>query len=259
MRRPRRASHDSSVPGIAPTRSRRPFSTSYSWSSVVTSAPSTASAWPERYLVAEWTTRSAPLVSGTLAQGSGEGVVDDDVRADVVRGRRDRLDVGDLQGRVRRGLEPDQRRVVAGLHDRVGVGDVDQPGGEPAARLEVGQLHDGAVVRVPRCDHGRALADQVEHRGDGRQAGGERQAAATLERAERLLERGPGRVAVAAVLQVAGRDVRRGHRDRCVQRGVRDVLRTAGRDGGGGGGPRAVAHGPRVRREPAPPPVGSAR
>ncbi len=179
-----------------------------------------------------------------LPERGGEGVVDHDVGAGVVGRRRDGLDVGDLEGRVGGRLEPHQGGVVTGLHDRVRVGDVDQPGRRPAAGLEVGQLHDGAVVGVPRCDHDRALPDQVEHGRDARQSRGEGQAPAALERAQRLLERRPGGVAVAAVLQLAGRDVRRRHRDRHVQRRIRSVLGPPGGDGGGGGGPgTALAHG----------------
>ena len=55
-------------PGIAPIRSRRPLSTSYSSSSRVTSAPSSTSLCPARYLVAECTTRSAPSVERLLQQ-----------------------------------------------------------------------------------------------------------------------------------------------------------------------------------------------
>ena len=94
---------------------------------------------------------------------------------------------------------------------------------------------EGAVVGVPRGDDLVAERDQVEHGGDRGHARGVGQAAAALERAERVLEGGPGRVAVAAVLEVPAGDVRRGHGDRRVQRLVRLVRRTAGVHGGGRG------------------------
>ena len=171
------------------------------------------------------------VLERALQQGSGEGVVDDDVGAGLVRGGGDRRDVGDLEGRVGRRLEPDQRGVGAGRDDGVGVGDVDELGLQPAAGLEVGELHDRAGVGVPGDDDRAVGADEVEHRRHRRQAGGEGQAAAALQRAEGVLERGPGRVAVAAVLHVAAGDVGRGHRDRRVERGVGRAVGATGRDG----------------------------
>ncbi len=176
-----------------------------------------------------------PEVEWPLQQGRGERVVHDDVRARVVRGRPDRRDVGDLECRVGRGLQPDQGRVGAGGHHGVGVGDVDQVRAQPFPGLEVGELHDRAVVGVPGGHHHAVASDQVEHRRHRRQTGGEREAAPALEGTERLLERLPGRVAVPAVLQLTAGDVRRRHRDRRVQRGVRDVLGAAGGDGDRGG------------------------
>ena len=102
-----------SVPGIAPSRSRRPLSTSYSWSSVVTRAPRTASLWPGEVLGRRVHDDVGAEGRAALAQGSGEGVVDDDVRAGLVGGGGDRRDVGDLERRVGRRLEPDQGGVVA--------------------------------------------------------------------------------------------------------------------------------------------------
>ena len=184
-----------------------------------------------------------------LQQGSGEGVVDGDVRPGLVGGGGDGLDVGDLERGVGRRLEPDQGGVVAGLDDGLGVGDVDELDLDPAAGLEVRQRHDRAAVGVARRDDLRAVADEVEHGRHGRHAGGEAQAAAALERAEGVLERGPGRVGVAAVLEVAAGDVGRGHRDRHVERCVRLVGRSAGGDGDGAGaqrGPGAADGGERV-------------
>ena len=88
---------------------------------------------------------------------------------------------------------------------------------------------------MPRRDHLGALAHQVEDRRDRGEPRRERQRPAALEVAERLLEGRPGRVAVAAVLHRPAGDVRRGHRQRLVQRVVRLVRRPAGghRDGGG--------------------------
>ena len=89
--------------------------------------------------------------------------------------------VDHLEGRVGRRLEPDEGGVVARCDQRLGIGDVDEPGLEPAAGLEVGELHDGAVVGVPGRDHGRALPDQVEQRRGHGEPAGEGQRAAALE------------------------------------------------------------------------------
>ena len=95
-----------------------------------------------------------------------------------------------------------------------------------------------AVVGVPRRHDGRAQPDEVEQRRDRREAGGEGQRAAALERAQRLLERRPGRVGVAAVLTVATGDVRRRERHRVVQRLVGLVGRAGRRDRDRGGSQR---------------------
>ena len=196
-------------------------------------------------LVAECTTMSASIDSGCWSRGvakvlSTTTYAPASCAAATIAGMSATSSAG-LVGR----LQPHQRGVVAGLHDGVGVGDVDQQRADAAARLQVGQLHDAAVVGVPRRDHGAALTDQVEDGRDRGEPGGERQAPPALEVAERLLERRPGRVAVAAVLRVAPGDVRRGHRQRHVQRVVRVVRGTPGRDRDGGGtvgrrGPRRL-------------------
>ena len=118
-----------------------------------------------------------------------EGVVDDHVGACLVRRLRDRRHVGDLHRRVGRRLEPDQGRVLAGRHDGVQVGDVDEVRGDPLAQLEVAELHQRPVVGMARRDHLLPVGDEVEDRRDGCQSARERQAAPALEPAQRVLER----------------------------------------------------------------------
>ena len=181
VRRPRSASHASNGPGIAPSRSRRPLSTAHSASSAVTTAPMRTSLWPARYLVAEWTTMSAPSASGCWSRGVAKVLSTTTYApASWAAAMIVAMSASSSAGLVGR-LEPDQRGVLAGRDARRGVGDVDQRGRQPAARLEVGQLARSAVVGVPRHDH-RASRDQVEHRGDRREPGGERQRATALER-----------------------------------------------------------------------------
>ena len=158
VRRPRSASQASNVPGIAPTRSRRPLRTSYSWSSRTTSAPITTSLWPARNLVTECSTMSAPSSSGCWSSGVAK-VLSTTTRAPASWPAADEaLDVGDLEGRVGRRLDPEDGRVVERRDHRVGVGDVDERRLDPATGLEVAELADAAEVGVPRRDDQRVLA-----------------------------------------------------------------------------------------------------
>ena len=99
--------------GTAARSAARPASVSR-----VTAAPSRTSLWPARYFVTECTTTSAPSSSGRWQQRSGEGVVDDDERAALVRGGDEGRQVGDLEHRVGRRLEPEQVGAVAGPRRR---------------------------------------------------------------------------------------------------------------------------------------------
>ena len=235
VRRPRSASQASNGPGVLPCTSRRPLSTSWRSSSRVTIAPSCTSLWPARYLVAECSDHVGAELERPLQQRGEERVVDDHAGAGVAGRGDDRGGVGHLERRVGRRLEPDQRGVLARLDHGRGVRYVDDRRGEPAAELEVGELDQGAVVGVPRHHHLVAERDQVEEAGDRRHPGRVRQAPAALQRAQRALERGPRRVAVAAVLEVPTGDVRRRHRDRRVERLVGLVRRPARGDGDGRG------------------------
>ena len=69
MRRPRSASQASSEPGTAPETVRARRSASATFGSRVTSTPASASECPERNLVAECMTRSAPSSRGRSRMG----------------------------------------------------------------------------------------------------------------------------------------------------------------------------------------------
>ena len=200
-----------------------------------------------------------------LAERRREGVVDDhdgaggacDARSP--RGGRRRPASGSSATRPRRARHrrrsPRARRASARAAAR--------------ARLAAGgalpQLLGDAEVRRALRDDARAERQLVEDRVAGREPGGERDAAAALERAERLLECGPARVAVAAVDGVAAVVVRRRRNDRRVQRRAaapdRDAPRRPRRSPGGvprtpslpglpviGDGRRAARHGASSRR-----------
>ena len=89
-----------------------------------------------------------------LQQGSGEGVVDDDVGAGLVRGRRGSSRCPRPPGPgwsatpARPGPRPSQAATTASV-SVMSTSSVAQP----AAGLEVGQLQHGAVVGVPGRDH----------------------------------------------------------------------------------------------------------
>ena len=94
-------------------------------------------------------------VRGRAAAGAGEW------RRCCRRRRRPRprgpLVIAAMSATSRAGLVGDSSHTsaasVARGHDGGGVGDVDEHGLDPAARLQVGDLHDAAVVGVPRGDH----------------------------------------------------------------------------------------------------------
>ena len=81
---PRMVSHASIGDDTAPAANWMNCTFSASSSSSMTSAPPITSEWPPRYFVVECTTTSAPSDERLLQRGRGEGVVDDDERADRV-------------------------------------------------------------------------------------------------------------------------------------------------------------------------------
>ena len=128
VRRPRSASQASNGPGIAPS-SRAAARAAVA--QLVVRGDHRARAARRSARRGTWS-RSARrgrrrASSGRWQQRRGERVVDDDVRPRrVCAARAQRLDVGDLERRVGRRLQPDQGGVRAGRDDRGGVGDVDQ-------------------------------------------------------------------------------------------------------------------------------------
>ena len=77
-------------------------------SSGQTTTPSSESAWPARYLVAEWTTKSAPSAERALQQRRRERRVDGEPGAALVGGGAERGEVGDPDQRVVRRFGPDR-------------------------------------------------------------------------------------------------------------------------------------------------------
>ena len=69
-------------------------------------SPPATSLCPPRYLVVEWSTRSAPCSIGRCSAGRRERGVDQHRRARSMRDLRESRDVDDLHQRVRRRLRP---------------------------------------------------------------------------------------------------------------------------------------------------------
>jgi len=176
-------------------------------------------------------------VQGVLQQGRRERVAHRHPDARLPRGRAHRRQVRHLDERVRRRLDVQPVGVRKRRPDAVGVGGVHPGHAQIAARLVLLGEGEHRVVRR-RADHEVAAAGhELEQRGPGRHAGRERDRAlrCALEPADRLLERRPGRVAVAAVdrqvrVDVAGLDVRARQFDARPDRGSRGPARASGDD-----------------------------
>ena len=138
----------------------------------------------------------------------GEGVVDDQQGAGVVRDRGQRLDVADVEQRVGRRLDPDRLRAAG--HDRGahGIDVADRRGAvlEPPA---AGSTLSNSRWVPPYASSGITTWSPGSQIGPqqgvlGRQPGGEREAALPLlQRRDVALERGAGGVAGTAVLIAA--------------------------------------------------------
>ncbi len=132
-----------------------------------------------------------------------ERVVDDERRADRVRGGGGLADVDDVQQRVRRRLDPDHAHVVVEVRREVVVELARRDVGEPVAlRLVDLRGHPvDAAVDVGDQDDALAGVDEVHQRRRRADPGAERDAVRrVLEARERRLERRPRRVRDARVV-----------------------------------------------------------
>ena len=135
-----------------------------------------------------------------LEQGSGEGVVDDD---EEHRAREPRAASTSTSATSSSGFVGDSSQSIAAPSRAPTTASVSVTStgrdDDLAGLGAVGQRHEGAVVGRRRHDDAATVGDERERRRHGRHAGGEHEGVAALERAERLLERRPGRVADAGV------------------------------------------------------------
>ena len=108
-----------------PWRSGGRRSCSASSRSRTTSAPPTTSEWPPKYLVVEWTTTSAPRVSGCWRYGDAKVLSTTSSAPASWATRGQRLDVADVEQRVGGRLDPDQLGLAGPDRgaDGVDVGD----------------------------------------------------------------------------------------------------------------------------------------
>ena len=153
--------------------------------------------------------------------------------------------VRDLDRRVGRGLQPDQVRTLGRREHGGGVAD-----GHPTYGHAVGldPLVDGGgdpEVAVGRQHDRAAPGQQLQGGVRGGHPRGEGERLATLQRADRRLQRGPGGVAVPAVphgaARVGGADVGRREHDRRIEGGIDDPGRSTCCDGEGVGMHRVAA------------------
>ncbi len=142
-----------------------------------------------------------------LEVGGGERVVHDGDRAGGCRQPRDGADVDHLQERVRGRLDPHHpRRSIAtqGRRDRVVVAQVDGIGPDPVARPDLVRQPPGAAVDVVAHEQPVARLEEVEQVLGRCQARGVGEAMlSALEGRDRRLQRAPGRVVAATVLEPA--------------------------------------------------------
>ena len=244
---PRSARKQSNGPAIAPTAfCRKPSrSRSSAWrrSPPTTATPPIMSEWPFRYLVVECTTMSKPSSSGRCTHGLAKVLSATAEDAALARDLGDRRQVGELEQRIGRRLDPDHAACSGGIAARRLARSVRstklklEPGAALAHALEQAK---GAAVEVVARDDVRAGVEQLEHRRDRRQARGEREAcAAALQVGDAALEGEARRVVRAAVVEAlvharARLHVGRGRVDRRHDRAGRRIGRLAGVDRAGG-------------------------
>ena len=223
-------------PGTAPRSDRCRRSAPHRSGRRATVAPSRTSECPESSLVALCTTTSAPSSSGRWCSGVAYVLSTATSAPRSPRARSERAQVGDPVARVRRRLEPQQRRAVARGERGVRVDDVGEVDVPPAVGSDAGGEQRARPRVAVGDDDLRARRQRLEDGGDGGHPGREGERLAALEPAEHVLERVPRRVPVAAVRDGAAGVVRRREHDGRVERGVGRVGRAAGADGHGLGG-----------------------
>ena len=97
-----------------------------------------------------------------------EGVVDDDKRADGMRGLRHVAYIGDSQQWIGRCLDPDQRRLGGkALGERRGVGEVDEANGEALLLRPGVEQAPGAAVAIVSGEHQRTSGNELERQCNG--------------------------------------------------------------------------------------------
>ena len=200
---PRRTSHASNGPGTAPRDFCRNASRSAIPSSEVATKPPITSEWPPRYFVVECSATSAPSASGCWRYGVANVLSTTTQRAGVVRDLRGGRDVDDVQRRVRRGLQPDEPRVLVEVLGEA-VGDLVGREEREAVALRLVDLREhpvDAAVDVVDGDDVVARREQVHERRGRPEPGRERAPVrGSLERGEALLQRGPRGVADPGVV-----------------------------------------------------------
>ena len=200
---PRRTSHASNGPRIAPAAFCTNFSHSMSSSRVATTTPPTLSLWPLRYFVVLCMTRSAPNSIGRWTYGLAKVLSTTSRRswrcarsAAAARSVR-------LHHRIGRRLdEQHARRGRDRLLDLVQIRGVDVGEGDRRARQHLVEEPERPAVGVPRDDHMVAGLEHRADRADRRHAGRKRERRlAAFDPRDVALEREARRILRARVLE----------------------------------------------------------
>ena len=169
---------------------------------------------------------------GLLQQRRGERRVHRDLDRLVPERRKDPVEFGDLDQRVAGTLKPEQRGVLGSGEGRLGVGGIDLRQHDPALLRSLVQQTARPSVAGGGSDHPGAGWHCLEDRCCRTDPGRERGGSATLEDADRLLQRRPcGRALltrVGAAMEVRGQNERR------IQRAPLDPISSTGVNGHGG-------------------------
>ena len=189
-------------------------------------------------------------VDGPLQDRGGEGRVDGEHGVRFVREPGRGRDVDDVESRVARGLDPDDRGpFIDGLRQRRGIGEIDGADPDPPALILILQQPESTAVDVAGDDDLVTGAQQCREHGD---LGG----GARIDRGRegRVLQLAQGLFEIAAVRGARARVVEsgasvsrsvhhegRGLEDRGDDRtgvgfGHGSRVHRSGRDSGGGGG-----------------------
>ncbi len=169
-------------------------------------APPRVRPWPSMYLVAEWTTMSAPELERPLQDRRGKGVVEHDLGAGLVGEVAHRLHVDDVEHRVGGRFEQHGLRRLAEApfptardrrHRRTRPGCRTWAAGRPRCSGTKPKSWRGRDDAIARLEQRQQREEHRRHAGRGGAAG-----LGAFQRGQPVLEHADGRIAEARILIV---------------------------------------------------------